>query len=78
MSKIINSLRILATTDSGMLSWQRSARLAVAKAADEIEQLRARVAELEGGVMPWMTGECSRTVPDEWVRAAAVAEVRKP
>lgn len=40
MTKIVNSLRILATTDSGLLSWQRSARMAVAKAADEIEQLR--------------------------------------
>ncbi len=37
------------------------------------EAAEVRVVELAGaleGVMPWMTGECSRTVPDEWVRAA--------
>ncbi len=50
MTKIVNSLRILATTDSGLLSWQRSARLAVAKAADEIERLREALELAEDAV----------------------------
>ncbi len=50
-----------------LAKWQRDD-------AERVQLLKAREVELAGaleGVMPWMTGECSRTVPDEWVRAAA-------
>ena len=47
MTKLVNSLRILATTDSGLLSWQRSARMAVTKAADEIERLQIELDDLK-------------------------------
>lgn len=56
-----------------------TAVLATAAERDRLLEANEGLVKALEGVMSWMPGECSRTVPDEWVAAAvALDEASKP